>query len=88
MRLFLRAFDLDWSAFWRRTIAPVLVVCIPWTVVLLLVHALVTPERLLGTIVVLALSVGSAWLLLLRLALRSEERRVLMANMRSIFGAA
>jgi O-antigen/teichoic acid export membrane protein len=88
MRIFLGAFDLEWSVFWRRTIAPVLIVCLPWTVVLLLVHAVVTPERLLGTMVVLALSVGSAWLLLLRLALRSEERRVLMANVRSIFGAA
>ena len=48
MRLFLRAFGLEWSAFWRRTIAPVLIVCIPWTAVLLLVHVVLTPDRLLG----------------------------------------
>src|SRR5262249_41881607 len=88
MRLFLSAFELEWSAFWRRTIAPVLVVCVPWTGALLLLHVVVTPGRLLGTLIVLGLSVASAWLLLLRLALRSEERRVLMANVRSIFGAA
>jgi O-antigen/teichoic acid export membrane protein len=88
MRLFLRALELDWDALWRRTVAPVLAVCIPWTVVVLLVHVVVTPSTLIETLVALALSVGVAWLVMFRLSLGGEERRVLVAHARSIFGAA
>jgi O-antigen/teichoic acid export membrane protein len=88
MRLFLRALELDWHSFWRRTVAPVLAVCVPWAAAVVLVHVAVTPNRLSETVGVLGLSVVSAWLLLFRLALRSEERRVLIAHTRSIFDTA
>jgi O-antigen/teichoic acid export membrane protein len=88
MRLFLRALDLDWTALWRRTVAPVLVVIVPWTAVVLLAHAVVTPHRLVATMALMGLSVGTAWLALFGLAVKGDERRVLLAHARSIFGAA
>ena len=88
MRLFLRALELDWSAVWRRIIAPVLVVVVPWTLLVLGAHAVVTPHGLVGTMVVLAVSVGTAWIALFAFALRVDERRVLLSHARSIFGAA
>jgi O-antigen/teichoic acid export membrane protein len=88
MRLFLRALELDWTALWRRTVAPVLVVIVPWTAVVLLAHVVVTPHTLVATLALMAVSVGTAWLGLFRVALRGDERRVLVANARSIFRTA
>ncbi len=88
MRLFLRVLSLDWATFWRRTVAPVLVVLAPWTGLVLLVHAGVTPSTLGETVLMLGLSVALAWAVMFKLALHSDERRVLLAHVRSIFGAA
>ena len=86
MRLFLRVFELRWSEFARRTAIPILLVCVPWTVGVLLFHLEVNAGTLAGAVAAIGLSVVSGWVAILFLALRPEERRVLLANTRSLVG--
>lgn len=86
MRLFLRTLGLTWPEFGRRTVWPVLIVCVPWTIVVALVHTRLHATSLAGALGAVGASVLLAWIPMFWLSLARPERRVLLANARSILG--
>jgi len=86
MRLCLRIIDVTWGDFWRRSAAPVLMICIPWAAIVVLIHLEVSANTVLGAFGAAGLSIVAAWVAIFFLALRSDERREVFASVRALAG--
>jgi O-antigen/teichoic acid export membrane protein len=86
MRLFLRTLDVTWSDFWRRTAAPILVVCVPWAAIVLIVHLELHANTLVGAFGAAGVSIVLGWLAIFFFGLRSDERREVLASVRALAG--
>jgi O-antigen/teichoic acid export membrane protein len=86
MSLFLRVLDVRWEEFVRRTALPIIIVCLPWTAAIFLVHMGWHATTLPAVIAAVAVSIASGWVAIFFLALRSGERTVLLASARAFVG--